>query len=168
MAATWNVDHAHSKLGFVTQWSGQPFAATFRKWDAKIAFDPADLAHAKADVTIDVSSVVSGEADLDQNLPGTQGFDAAHFPQARFVSKSFRKLDANHYEVMGELTIRGITKALTLPLALTMDGNRAHVTGEATVMRNDFGVGAGAEWAGETPVAHAVKVTVDLAAAKAP
>lgn len=166
-AASWNVDHAHSKLGFVAQWSGQPFAASFQKWNAKIEFDPADLAHAKADVTIDMTSAVSGESELDQNLPGAQGFDAAKFPQARFVTKAFRSLGGNRYEAVGDLTIRGITKAITLPFTLTIKGERAHMTGEATVMRNDFGVGMAKEWAGETPVAHAIKVTVDLTAAKA-
>lgn len=166
MAANWTVDHAHSKLGFVAQWSGQPFAARFQRWEAKIDFDPADLTHAKAEVSIDMTSAISGEADLDKNLPGAQGFDAARFPQARFVSTSFRRLGDNHYEAVGELTIRGIAKPLTLPFTLTMQGNRAHVTGETTVMRNQFGVGSGPEWAGEKPVAHGVKVTVDLTASK--
>src|SRR5262249_6708721 len=75
-AATWTVDHAHSKLGFVVQWSGQPFTATFQKWDTKIEFDPADLAHAKADVSIDMNSASSGDPDTDQNLPGAEAFEA--------------------------------------------------------------------------------------------
>jgi polyisoprenoid-binding protein YceI len=166
-AASWNVDHAHSKLDFAVQWSGEPFIATFRKWSAQIDFDPADLAHAKAAVTIDMTSAVSGEADLDQNLPGAQGFDTGRFPQAHFVTKYFRSLGNDRFEAAGELTIRGITKTVTLPFTLNIQGEHAHMKGEATVMRTDFGVGSGDMWAGETPVAHAVKVTVDLTATKA-
>ena len=166
-AASWTADHAHSKLGFVVQWSGQPFTATFQKWNAKIDFDAADLAHAKADVTIDMTSAVSGEEELDQNLPGAQGFDAAKFPQARFVTKSFRSLGKDRYEAVADLTIRGISKTVTLPFTLNIQGDHAHMKGETTIMRTDFGVGSGSMWAGETPVAHVVKVTVDLTAAKA-
>jgi polyisoprenoid-binding protein YceI len=166
-AASWNVDHAHSKLGFVVRWGGQPFGATFQKWQAQIDFDPADLTHAHANVTIDMTSAVSGEADLDQNLPGAEGFDTAPFPQAHFVTKSFRALRNSRYEAVGNLTLHGITKPIALPFTLTIAGDRARMTGEATVMRTDFGVGVGKAWAGETPVAHAVKVTVDLTAAKA-
>lgn len=165
-AASWNVDRAHSKLGFLVQWSNQPFAAAFQKWNAQIDFDPADIAHAKANVTIDMASAVSGEADLDQNLPGPEGFDAAHFPQAHFITKGFRALGNNRYEAAGDLTLHDITKPITLPFTVTIAGDRAHMTGEATVMRTDFGVGAGKAWAGEMPVAHAVKVTVDLTATK--
>ncbi len=165
-ATNWNVDYKASKLSFTVQWSGQAFSATFRKWNAAIAFDPADLAHAKADVTIDMTSAYSGETDLDSNLRGAQGFDAMHFPQARFATKSFRRLGNNRYEAAGDLAIHGVTKPVMLPFMLTIQGNRAHMTGETTVMRTDFGVGSGAMWAGETPVAHAVKVTVDLSAAR--
>jgi polyisoprenoid-binding protein YceI len=166
-ATAWNVDHAHSKLGFVVQWSGQPFTATFKTWNAKIDFDPANLAASKADVTIDMTSAVSGEDELDQNLPGAQGFDAAKFPTARFVTKNFRGTGKDRYEAVGDLTIRGTTRPVTLPFSLTMQGDTAHMKGEATIARTDFGVGSGSAWEGETPVAHAVKVTVDLTATKA-
>lgn len=166
-ATAWSVDYAHSKLGFVVQWSGQPFTARFKTWNAKIDFDPANLAAAKADVTIDMNSAVSGEDELDQNLPGAQGFDATRFPQAHFVTRSFRNTGKDRYEAVGDLTIRGVTKPVALPFTLSIQGESAHMKGEVTVMRTDFGVGSGSAWEGETPVAHAVKVTVDLTATKA-
>lgn len=166
-AANWSVDYLHSKLGFSVLWGGQPYIATFQKWTAKIDFDPADLPHAKADVTIDMTSVVSGEEDLDQNLPGPEGFDAGRFPQARFVTKTFRGTGNGRYEALADLTIRGVTREITLPFTLKIDGGHAHMTGAVTLMRTDFGVGTGKGWSGETPVAHTVKVTVDLTASKA-
>jgi len=165
-AANWTVDHAHSRLGFVAQWSGQPFVATFGKWDAKIDFDPANLAQAKADVTIDMSSASSGDPDTDQNLSGPEGFYAAKFPQAHFVATRFRSVANNRYEAAGNLTIHGITRPITLPFTLMITANSAHMTGETTLLRTDFGVGTSQEWTGEKPIAHAVKVTVDLTAAR--
>jgi len=166
-AAGWNVDYAHSKLGFIAQWSSKPFVATFKTWSARIDFDPAKLAASKAEVTIDMNSAVSGEAELDQNLPGAQGFDAAKFPSAHFATKSFRGLGKDRYEAVGDLTIRGVTKQVALPFTLSIHGDTAHMKGEASILRTDFGVGSGSAWAGETPVAHAVKITVDLTATKA-
>lgn len=166
-AASWSIDYGHSKLGFSVPWGDQPYIATFQKWTAKIDFDPADLAHAKADVTIDMTSAVSSEEDLDQNLPGPEGFDSGRFPQARFVTKTFRSTGNGRYEAVADLTIHGVTREITLPFTLKIDGEHAHMTSAVTLIRTDFGVGMGKGWAGETPVAHAVKVTVDLTASKA-
>jgi polyisoprenoid-binding protein YceI len=166
-AASWSVDYGHSKLGFSVPWGGQPYIAMFQKWNARIDFDAADLAHAKADVTIDMTSALSGEDDLDQNLPGPEGFDAGRFPQAHFVTKRFSSTGSGRYEAVADLTIHGVTKEITLPFTLKIDGDHAHMTGAVTLLRTDFGVGMGKGWAGETPVAHAVKVTFDLTASKA-
>ena len=65
LAAHWNVDSAKSKLGFGVQWSGQPFGATFKKWNAAIDFDPNDLAHAHVVATIDLASEASDSPDND-------------------------------------------------------------------------------------------------------
>ena len=62
-AANWSVDTAKSKLGFTAMWSKEPFTAVFRTWKADIAFDPADLAHAHADVTVQLASEASDEDD---------------------------------------------------------------------------------------------------------
>ena len=60
-AQHWNVDYAKSKLGFTVNWSGEPFNAVFRSWKADIDFDPADLAHARAIITIDLASETSSD-----------------------------------------------------------------------------------------------------------
>ena len=60
-----------------------------------------------------------------------------------------------------------MTKIIALPFTLTFAGNTAHMMGKAVVSRIDFGIGAGGEWAGETPVAHAVTIIIDLTATKA-
>ncbi|HEY4942523.1 MAG TPA: YceI family protein [Rhizomicrobium sp.] len=165
-AATWKVDHAKSRLGFTVQWSGEALVATFKSWKADISFDPADLAHAKAVVTIDLASETSGSPDNDDGLQGSEGFATGQFPTAKFETTSFTAKGPNAYVATGRLALHGVTRAVTLPFTLTITGNTAHMTGKVVVLRTDFGLGTG-EWAAPTPVTHEVTITVDLTATKA-
>jgi polyisoprenoid-binding protein YceI len=167
MATTaWSVDHAKSRVGFSVQWSGQAFNATFKSWKTDIAFDPADLGHSRVVATIDLNSEDSGSGDNDDGLKGAEGFAVDKFPIAKFETASFVAKGSNTYVANGQLNLHGVTKPITLPFTLTITGNTAHMTGKAVVSRMDFGLGQG-EWAGETPIAHAVTITVDLTATKA-
>ncbi|HLY05591.1 MAG TPA: YceI family protein [Rhizomicrobium sp.] len=164
-AAHWRVDYAKSRLGFTVQWSGEAFSAQFRHWDADIDFDPADVAHARVAVTVDLASEASDEPDFDSGLKGAQGFETSRFPTARFVVKTITAKPGNGYVANGTLNIRGISRDVALPFSLTMSGDTAHMVGTAHVLRTDFAVGQG-EWAAPTPVSHDVTVTVDLTATK--
>jgi polyisoprenoid-binding protein YceI len=165
-AARWTVDPAKSRLGFTVQWSGEAFNATFKSWKADIAFDPADLPHAKATVNINLDSEDSGSADNDEGVKGAEGFATDHFAAATFETTGFTAKGGNAYVASGRLSLHGITKPITLPFTLTITGNTAHMVGKAVVSRIDFGLGHG-EWAAETPIAHAVTITVDLTATRA-
>ena len=164
-AANWNVDYAKSKLGFTAQWSNEPFTADFKAWKAEIAFDPADLAHARADVTVQLASETSDEPDFDDGLKGAMGFQAAQFPAAHFVTTGFTHKAGNNYVATGKLSLKGVTKDVTLPFTLTIQGNQAHMKGSAVVIRTDYGVGQGT-WAAPSPVAHEVTVNIDITATK--
>ena len=164
-AASWNVDYAKSKLGFTAIWSKEPFLATFKTWKADIAFDPADLAHAHADVTVQLASEASDEADFDDGLKGALGFQVSQFPAAHFVTTGFTHKSGNDYIAIGRLSLKGVTKEVTLPFTLTIQGNQAHMKGSAVVVRTDYGVGQGI-WTAPSPVAHEVTVTIDITATK--
>lgn len=163
-AAHWTVE-PQSKLGFSVIWSAEPLKGEFKRWKADIDFDPADLAHSRVVATIETGSVVTDNPDGDDGVKGSVGFAADKFPTARFEAASFRRLPDGSFVADGKLTIRGITKQLALPFKLAIQGNKAHMTGKATVIRTDFGVGQG-EWAAPQPVAREVAVTVDLVATK--
>ena len=171
-AAQWKIDAAKSTLGVVVTWDREPFRASFKRWTAAIDFDPVELARAKADVAIDIASYASEDPENDKYRVGPNGLDVRRFAQARFVSKSFREVGPGRYEATADLTIHGITKEVKLPFTLTISGNSAHMTGELTLSRVDFGVGTGStwgiDWSSERTVSHAVKVTVDLVATRAP
>ncbi len=162
-AATWTVDHAKSRLGFSVTWSGEAFNATFKSWQATIDFDPADLRHSRVVATIDLSSEASDSPDNDEGLKGSYGFAVAQFPAAKFETTGFTAKGGNAYVATGRLTLHGMTRPITLPFTLDITGNTAHMKGKAVAMRTDFGLGQG-EWAGETPIAHAVTIDVDLTA----
>lgn len=164
-AATWTVDRGKSKLGFAVQWSNETFAAVFKSWKADIAFDPADLPHAKAVVTIDLSSETSDSPDNDDGLKGPEGFSTGQFPAATFATTGFTHQGGNAYVATGRLTLHGVSRPVTLPFTLTFAGATAHMVGKAVVLRTDFGLGTG-EWAGPTPVAHEVTISIDLVATK--
>jgi len=171
-AAEWRVDAAKSTIGFVVTWDREPFRASFKRWTANIDFDPADLAHAKADVAIDIASYSSEDPENDKYRVGPNGLDVRRFAQARFVSKSFREIAPGRYEAVADLTVHGVTKEVKLPFALAINGSSAHMTGELTLSRVDFGVGTGStwgiDWSSERTVSHAVKIAVDLTATRAP
>ena len=162
-AAPWSVDYAKSSLGFTVLWSKEPFMGSFKSWKAAIEFDPANLAASRADVTVALASETSDEPDVDAGLKGDLGFAAARFPMAHFVARNFSRRSGNRYVARGTLSLKGVTKDVTLPFTLAIDGKSAHMTGTAVVMRNAYGVGSGL-WAAPDPVAYEVKVNIDIVA----
>jgi polyisoprenoid-binding protein YceI len=165
LAAHWNVDYGKSKLGFSVQWGGEPFVAVFKSWKADINFDPADLAHSRANITIDIGSEASADAENDGGVKGAEGFGVSQFPAATFRANSFTHKSGNDYVAQGTLTIKGVSRPIALPFTLTVSGSAAHAVGKAAVMRTDFHVGTG-EWEKPDPVAHEVTVNIDLTASK--
>lgn len=164
-AQHWNVDYGKSKLGFTVTWSGEPFTAVFRSWKADIDFDPADLAHARAAITIDLASETSSDSETDAGIKGSEGFATSQFPTATFRTTGFTHKTGSNYVAMGTLSLKGVSRNVTLPFTLTTSGNTAHVIGKTQVIRTDFHVGSG-EWAKPDPVAQSVTVNIDLTAAK--
>lgn len=163
-AADWVVDPAKSRLGFVGSQAGSPFEGRFARWNAKIAFDPANPAAGKALVEIDMTSATTGDRQKDDSLPQAEWFDAKTFPQARFEATGFRAKGANAFEAVGSLSLRGMRKDVTLPFTLDIAGPVAHAKGRLDLIRTDYGVGQG-PWKAADMVALEVAVTFDLTAA---
>ncbi|MDN5924238.1 MAG: YceI family protein, partial [Xanthomonadales bacterium] len=85
-ARTWQVDTAHSKLGFDGSFQGGAFHGVFKQFEAKINYDPADLGHASFDVTVNLASVDTGAGERDDTLKGADFFNVAKTPQAHFIT----------------------------------------------------------------------------------
>ena len=159
-AANWAVDPAASRLGFKGVMSGDGFEGSFRRWQAKIAFDPKNLPGSKVSVSVDVASAATGDADRDQALPTGDWFAAAAHPQALFAANTFKDLGGGKYQAVGTLTIRGVTQPIVLPFTLAITGDTARVNGAVSLNRTAFGIGQG-QW--QTGAVVAIPVTVTLA-----
>jgi polyisoprenoid-binding protein YceI len=159
-AADYAVQPVGSKLGFTSSFQGQSFDGTFGKWTAAISYDAAKLATSKFDVQVDLSSAKTGDNDRDGALPGADFFNAAKFPQAHFVTTGFRQ---NGAQVIadGNLSLRGVTKPVSLNVTFKPAGNGATLDVAGSVRRLDFGVGGG-EYADTSVIGADVKINAHL------
>lgn len=164
-APTWTVDKATSSVSFEGVGDGSPFTGKFSAWDAKIHFDPAQLAASGAEVTIDTGSAATGDASKDGELPGSNWFSTAAFPNATFTTTAISSTGPNAYVAEGNLTIRGMSVPVKLPFTLSINGNKADMAGSVVIDRNLWSIGAGA-WQDHS-VDPNVTVTVKLSATKA-
>jgi len=152
-----------SEIDFETTWGGSKIQGRFDKWSADILFSPEALDRSRVKVSIDVASVNSGDPQRDQSLPSEDWFDAAANPKAVFSADRFEKTGADRYVAHGKLTLRGVTRPLSLPFRLQIDGDKARVRGVTTLDRTAFGVGQG-EWKSTDQIPAKVTVSVDLKA----
>lgn len=150
-AQTWAVDKSHAKVGFtVTHLMLSEVDGSFKTYDAKITAAKPDLSDAVLELSADINSINTDNERRDGHLKGPDWFDAAKYPTLTFKSKSFQKVDGKKYKAIGDLTMHGVTKPVTLDV--TMNGP---VTSESqrgkqekvgfkvggTINRVDFGVG---------------------------
>lgn len=165
-APAWTVDKGVSKVAFASSFDGGAFTGSFRRWDAAIRFDPANLAGSSVTATFDMTSAATGEAGRDEALPTDAWFAAARFPKATFRAASFKALGGNRYQAVGDLTIRGVTKPLTLPFTLVITGGVAKMNASVALNRLAFGVGQD-EWKTTEVVPGTVTVNISLTARRA-
>jgi len=156
-AREWKIDPARSALTFTGTYQDEKFEGRFKRFDAKIDYDPADLAHAKFDVTIDIASVDTANTERDQALPGKDFFDTAQFPRAHFVSTRFRKSADGQVLADGTLSLRGVSKPVTLTVKFVPSGSGATLDVDTTLKRLDFGIGSG-DWADTSMIGNDVAV----------
>ncbi len=146
-----------SSLTFATKYQGEIFTGRFPAFSTRLSFDPARLAGSKLDVTIPLAGAVTGSDERDSTLKDADFFSVSKFPQARFVATTFRGLGANRYAADGQLTLRGVSKPVTLTFTWT-PGATPVLSGHATVKRLAFGVGGG-DWADTSIIPDEVAVS---------
>lgn len=172
---TWNIDASHSSVHFsvrhmmITNVHGE-----FQKLSGTVEYDADRPEATKVKATIDASSINTREEQRDAHLKGSDFFDVEHYPTIEFVSKS-AKATSDGLEIVGDLTIRGITREVTLavegPSAPHKDpwGNtRIGAVATTKIKRTDFNmVWNVALEAGGILVGEDVKVTLDVSLIKA-
>jgi polyisoprenoid-binding protein YceI len=168
--STWVPDKAHSEVEFsILHMSVSNVHGRFGNIGGSIVLNDADIAKSNVNVTIDVSTVDTGEGARDSELKGSKFFDVAQFPAATFVSTGVART-ASGLAVTGNLTLHGVTK----PVELAVEGPTGPVTGmdqkphagysaTATISRSAFGLGTKFPSA---LVGDQVKLSIDLEVVK--
>ncbi len=148
MAANYQLDADHSSIQFkIRHLTVSNVTGTFNKFKGTAAVEGEDLATLKVEVAIDAASVDTGHEKRDEHLRNADFLDVAKYPAITFVSKKVIKGDPGKLKVIGDLTLHGVTREITVdlegPTPEIKDpwGNfRRGATGTARIDRRDFGI----------------------------
>ncbi|HYC85743.1 MAG TPA: YceI family protein [Chryseosolibacter sp.] len=144
----WKSDRSHSNIKFtISHMMISDVEGSFKTFDAKITASKDDFSDAVVEFTADVNSIDTENADRDKHLKAPDFFDAQKYPTFTFKSTEFKKVADKKYKVVGNLTLHGVTKEVTLDA--TYRGTIDHpytkkkvagfkVTG--AINRTDFGI----------------------------
>jgi polyisoprenoid-binding protein YceI len=165
----WRLDPDHTEVKFkakhllVTNITGE-----FTKFNGYVESEGDDFSKAKVFFEADINSINTRNEQRDKHLRSADFFDAENHPKLKFVSKSVKKVSDSVYEIKGDMTIRGITKEITIKAENTGVtsgfGNTTVAGWEITgkVNRFDFGL----KWntlteAGGVVVGEEIKIEVN-------
>ena len=171
-AATWNIDASHSIAEFsVKHMMVSTVKGRFGTLEGAIEGDASDPLSGSVRATIDVASITTGEPQRDAHLRSDDFFNAEKYPTITFASKRVERVDAENYRVVGDLTIRDVTKEVVLDtefsgqVADPWGSQRAGFTATTQISRGDFGVNFnGLLETGGVIVSDKVKITLHIEA----
>ena len=170
---TWTIDPSHTRLGFVARHAMvTKVRGAFEDVAGTIVIDAANPSGSTANVTVQLASINTGSADRDAHLRSPDFFDVEVNTEMTFASTAVKQ-DGDEFVMLGDLTIKGVTRPIELelePTGVATDpfGNvRAGFEGETELSRKDFGL----TWnvaleAGGVLVSDKIKIQLDVAAVK--
>lgn len=146
-AGQWRFDPTHTRIGFSTRHAMvTKVRGAFNDFHGLITVDPEHPERSKVELTVKVASIDTRNADRDQHLRTNDFFDAPQFPEITFVSSRVDQVDEGHFIVSGDVTIRGVTKEISIPIDFIgverdpMGNLRAGFEGSRRIDRQDFGL----------------------------
>ena len=138
---------AHAFIQFHIKHLGYSWlVGRFNRFDGEFSYDEANPQTAKVAVTIDTTSIDSNHAERDKHLRDEDFLEVDKFPEARFVSTSYRDLGEGKGELVGEFTLRGVTRPITIAVTHIGAGDdpwggyRRGFEGRASFALADFGI----------------------------
>jgi polyisoprenoid-binding protein YceI len=140
---------------------GVPVDGRFKRFDAQLNLDPKKPEAGKVAFSIDLASVSLPAPELDAELAKPSWFDSKKLPQAQFQSTAIKATGPGKFEVSGKLSIKGQTRDISVPVALSQAGGLSTATGGFVLKRLEFKIGDG-EWADTSMVANDVQVKFKL------
>ncbi|NJM34380.1 MAG: hypothetical protein HC850_06335 [Rhodomicrobium sp.] len=165
-AQEWALNKEQSRVAFEVEAGGQTVTGEFKQFEAEIRFDPEHLEIAEISAAVDLNTVETGQSEVDKALLGKDWFDVQSFPVAGFRMTAITPGDApDSFKLEGNLSLKGKTRAVSLPFVLAVDQGDAKVKGEMTLDRLDFGIGPEGAVAGLV-IGNTVKLTLDLVATR--
>ena len=173
--ATWIIDPTHSEVQFkVKHLMISTVTGTFGTYEGGItAANEEDFAGASINFTADIDSISTGQEQRDGHLKSGEFFDSENFPKLSFTSTSMEKVGEDDYSITGDLTIKGITKPVTLKAEFggimgDFYGNtKAGFDISGKINRQDFGLTWSAVTeAGGIVVSDEVKLVFNIQVAK--
>ncbi len=143
----WAIDPAHSEIQFkVKHMMISTVTGHFKQFNATVETEGDDFSTAKINFSADVKSISTNNEQRDGHLNASDFFESESHPQLIFVSDSMEKLNDENYRLIGTLTMRGVSKAITLEVELggimvdPYGNTRAGFSIAGKVNRKDYGV----------------------------
>lgn len=168
--APWQIDVAHSQVEFaVKHMMISTVKGRFASFGGTIAYDAADPAATSVDVTIDVASIDTRQEQRDNHLRSADFFDAEKWPAIRYVSRRVEQVGDGEYRLIGDLTIRDITREVALDV--TSEGSGKNPWGQEVIGFSAKGkidrTAFGLTWnqaleTGGILVGNEIKISIDL------
>ncbi|HEY4197089.1 MAG TPA: YceI family protein [Mucilaginibacter sp.] len=165
----WSIDPTHSEVQFkVKHLVISTVSGFFRGFEGSVETDGENFDGANIDFSIDINSIDTNQSQRDEHLKSPEFFDAATYPHIKFKSTSFKKTGDDEYALKGDLTIKGVTKPVSLDVefggsAADFYGNTKagfEITGK--INRKEFGLTwDGVTEAGSVVVGEDIKLTIN-------
>ncbi|MGY2341928.1 YceI family protein [Pseudomonas sp. SDO5532_S415] len=157
-----DVNATASTISFTYNQMGSRVYGTFGKFEGELDFDTRHPEAARAKLTIELDSIDAGSEDANTELQKPAWFDTASYPVATFESTRFKDLGNSRYRITGNLTLRGLTREVTVPVLLKAENAIGIFDGELVLKRSDFKIGDG-EWA-DTMVSDGINIRFRMVA----
>jgi polyisoprenoid-binding protein YceI len=147
LTGTYAIDPTHSRIGFVARHAMvTKVRGSFNEFEGSGYFDAENPAKSQLALTIQAASIDTRNADRDGHLKSNDFFDMENSPEITFASTAVEQVDAENYRVTGDLTIKGVTKPVTVDFEYTgtavdpFNNQRIGFEGKTIVNRKDWGV----------------------------
>jgi len=167
-ADAYTIDAVHSEVGFRIRHLVAKTPGRFTNFNGTILVDNQNLAKSSVNITIEATSINTDNDGRDKHLRGADFFDVQKYPTITFRSVSVQEPEKGHLLVSGDLTMHGVTKRITIPVAMlgTTRGAKGELQagfeGALRLNRNDFGIKTFPGVLGDD-----VDITLNIAAASA-
>jgi polyisoprenoid-binding protein YceI len=142
-AAAGSIDKNTSSITATFKQMGVSADAKFTDFSGTIDYDPANIAAAKAQLTVQLKSFDIGDVEYNKEVQKKEWFNSAQFPQATFISNSIKALAPDKLQAQGKLMIKGKTLDVAVPIVLKQNGATRIFSGAVPIKRLYFNIGEG-------------------------